>query len=248
MKKIVSLIICGCMLFFLCSCGKVDNLIKKIDDFSEKENIMQTEIDTLFEEYNNLSAEEKEKITNYNKLEKYENVNIDNVKSLENRVNNISENSEFSDISSIYDSYKLLNENEQNLIDITGIEEKMQLSNLEKATVSACQYIKKSLKNSSSFELISAKAIDDIGKKSNYYLVNIQYSATNGFGAQIDDTSFQTISSEFKNPWYGLAMLNGDYSTALECTPFIEFYLLNEQKPVEVNCDKILYYLDTEFE
>lgn len=234
------------MLLTLCSCGKVDDLIKKIDDFSEKENITQTEIDTLFEEYNNLSAEEKEKITNYNKLEKYENVNIDNVNSLENSINSISENSEFSDVRSIYDSYNLLNENEQKLIDITSIEEKMELSNLEKATVVACQYIKKSLKNSSSFQLISAKAIDDIGKESNYYLVNIQYSATNSFGAQIDNTSFQTISADFENPWYGLAILNGDYSTALECTSFIGFYLLNEQEPIEIDCDKILYYLDTE--
>ena len=173
MKKICCLLICICMVFALCSCGKTDNLIKKIDDFSEKENITQTEIDTLLEEYNNLSTEDKNKITNYDKLKKYENVNIDNVKEIKSKITTITKDSKFSEISEIYNEYELLNINEQNLIDITSIQEKMQLSNLEKATVSACQYIKKSLKSSSSFELRSAKAIDDIGKTSNYYLVEI---------------------------------------------------------------------------
>ena len=246
MKKIGCLIICVCMLFVLCSCGKVDNLINKIDNLSGIENITQSEIDTLFEEYNNLSTEDKKKITNYDKLKKYEDVDIETVKSLENKIKTISNESKFTDVSNIYDKYKLLNANEQNLINITSIQEKMQLSNIEKATVVACQYIKKSLKSSSSFELRNAKAIDDIGKKSNYYLVNVQYSATNSFGAKIDDTSFQTISAEFENPWYALSLLSGDYSSALECTPFIQFYLSNEQRPTEIDCDKIIYYLDTE--
>lgn len=248
MKRICCLLICICMVFTLCSCGKTDSLIKKIDNFSEKENITQTEVDTLFEEYNNLSTEDKNKITNYDKLKKYENVNIDNVKEIKNKITTVTKDSKFSEISKIYNEYELLNTNEQNLIDITSIQEKMQLSNLEKATVAACQYIKKSLKSSLSFELRSAKAIDDIGKTSNYYLVNIQYSATNSFGAKIDDTSFQTISAKFENPFYALAMLMGDYSNALDCNSFIQFYLTNEQEPTEIDCDKIIYYLDTEIQ
>lgn len=239
---------CVSMLLALCSCGKVDNLIKKIDDFSQKENITQTEIDTLFEEYNSLSAEEQEQITNYDKLKKYEGVNIENVKTLVNRIESVSDSDDFSNKIDIYETYTNLNQNEKNLIDITTIQEEIQLTDLEKATVSACQYVKKSLKNSSSFELLSAKAIDDRGKSTHYYLVNIEYSATNGFGAKIDDTSFQTISEKFQNPWFGLAILNGDYSSALECTPYLKFYLLNEQEPTEMNCDKIMYYIDTEIE
>lgn len=246
MKKFLSVVLIIVLSLVFCSCGKVDNLIKKIDNLAEIENITQSEIDALFEAYNDLSSEQKKNITNYDKLKKYKNVNIETVKSLKIKIKNISNESKFLDVSDIYDNYKSLNTNEQNLIDITGIQDKMQLSNLEKATVSACQCIKKSLKSSSSFELRSANAIDDIGKDSNYYLVNIQYSATNSFGAKIDDTSFQTISAKFENPWYALSLLNGDYSSALKCTPFIQFYLSNEQKPTEIDCDKIIYYIDTE--
>ncbi len=260
MKKLCYLM-SVCILFVLCSCGevemsrdeidtlsKVNDFIEQIDDFSDMENVTQSEIDKLFKEYNSFSAEDKEKITNYDKLEKYKGVNIDAVKDVESKIKAISDKSSFSDINSIYETYESLNDNEQNLIDITTVQERRQLTDLEKATVSACQYIKESLKNSSSFELISAKAINDIGKTSNYYLVNIKYSATNSFGAKIDDTSFQTISDEFKNPWYPLAMLNGDYSVALECTPFIQYYLTNEQEPKDIDCDKILYYIDVEIE
>ncbi len=246
MKRIICLIVCIAMLLTLCSCGKVNNLIKRIDEFSVSENITQNDINALFDEYNSLSLEQQEKITNYHKLEKYKNVNIDKVKSLENEILALSNDSKFSDISSIYESYQSLNTNEQNLINITSVQEKMQLSNLEKATVVACQCIKKSLKNSSSFELISAEAIDNIGKEPNYYLVNIQYSATNSFGGRKDETSFQTISKDFENPWYGLSILSGNYSSSLKCTPYIQYYLLSEQEPTEIDCDKILYYLDTE--
>ncbi len=244
MKKIVAIVLCFCMVFMLTSCGKINGLVKDIDEFATKEVITQEELDALFEIYNSLSEEDKEKITNYNILEKYENVDIEKVNELQKEISHISNTSGFSDAIKLYEKYEAMNTNEQNLVEVKPIEEIVKLTNMEKAAVSACQYIKKSLKSSNSFKLNSVKVIDDIGKKSNYYLVNIGYSATNGFGATIDETSFQTISSEFENPWYPLAILNGDYSSALKCTTFIQFYLLNEQEPTEIDCEKVLYYIE----
>lgn len=246
MKRIFCLFLCICMIFILSSCGKVDSLITEIDEFSKKENIVQSDIDNLFEKYENLSPEKQAKITNYSELEKYKDVNIVKVNELKTKICETKDDAPFSQILKIYEIYISLNANEKNLIDITKIEQKMELTDLEKATVSACQYIKKSLKSSASFKLSSAEAINDLQGKSRYYLVKVWYSATNSFGGEIDSTSFQTINEKFENPWYALSFLDGDYSTALKCTPYQQFYLLNEQEPTIIDCEKILYYIDKE--
>lgn len=246
MKKLVCLILCVCMLFVFCSCGKVDNLIQKIDEFSKNEDISQVDIDALFEEYNNLSDKDKEKVTNYAELEKYKDVSIEKVKTLKGKISDVSDKTSFSVVREIDEEYNALNSNEKKLVYIASIKEKMKLTNLEKAAVAACQYIKKSLRSSSSFELQDAKVIDDLNGESKYYLVKIKFSATNGFGGANDDTSFQTISKDFENPWYALSFLSGDYSNALNCTPYQKYYLLNEQEPTSIDCEKILYYIDAE--
>lgn len=127
---------------------------------------------------------------------------------------------------------------------IDDVLDRIKLTNEEKAAVAACQYIKKSLKSSDSFKLIESNVIDDTNGETKYYLVNIKFSATNSFGGTKDDSSFQTINSKFENPWYPLAMLDGNYSTALKCTPFLQYYLLSDKEPHSIDCDKILYYVD----
>lgn len=228
----------------LCSCGKKKKLVSDIEKITNKQNITQEEIDDLFERYNNLSNEDQKGISNSNILMKYKNVDVDKVQKLKTQIQKNINSDNFETIGKIYDDYNLFSSNEQALIDIDEIKQKITPNDLEKSVIAACQYIKKSLKSSNSFKLLSAKAIDDTDGKSKYYLVYINYSATNGFGAETDEVSFQTINKDFINPWYALTIIKGDYAPALECTSYMSFYYNNSQSPTEINCQKILYNID----
>ena len=95
--------------------------------------------------------------------------------------------------------------------------------------------------------MISAKVINDLDGDSGYYLVTIEYSATNSFGGRNDKTSFQTITRKFENPWLAIGLLTGKLNAVLDCESFLEFYLLHENEPTNLNTEKILYYIDEAF-
>lgn len=243
MRKILLTLVMFCMIGVVSGCSnKAEELDNKIETVLSSDEILQEQLDEIFLAYDNLSDNQKEKVTNYDKIEKYKDVNIEDVNEINNTIKKI-EKLSFSEILDLDKSITTLTSNEKALIDVSKVDAAMELSDMEKAAVAACQYIRKSLKSSSSFKLQSAKVIDDLADIK-YYLVKIEYSGTNSFGGEKDANSFQTINSEFVNPWYGLAVLNGKYEEALECSSFLQYYLLNDQEPTELDCDKIMYYID----
>lgn len=248
MSKRIKMILAIMLIVFFCvGCGnKVDDLNTKIDEALSSDKITQEQLDEIFDCYEDLSDEEKDEISRYDEIKIYENVDIEKINEINDEIKNISSDTDFESLLELKEKIDALDEdlNEISLVDMDSFNEFFQLSDMEKSAVAACQCIKKSLKSSSSFELQSAKVINDLNGTTKYYLVKIEYSATNGFGARIDAESFQTISSDFENPWWGLAILGGNYESALECTPFIQYYLLHDEEPTEMDIDKIMYYID----
>lgn len=243
MKKIFLTFALFCMIGVASGCSnKAEELDSKIETVLSSDEIKQEQLDEIFSTYDGLSDNQKKNVTKYNEIEKYKGVNITDVNEINNTIKMIDTLS-FNDIIDLDKSISTLASNEKALIDISKVDEAMELSDMEKAAVAACQYIRKSLKSSSSFKLHSAKVINDLADIK-YYLVKIEYSGTNSFGGEKDANSFQTINSEFVNPWYGLAILTGKYEEALECSSFLQYYLLNDQDPTELDCDKIMYYID----
>lgn len=124
-RKIVFLIVAS----FTClsvACGsKVPEINTAIQELSEGEEITQEQIDTLFAEYEALSAGDKEKIENYEVLEKYKDVNIDTVKGLQSSVDSVTDDTALRDLMTIKNDYEALNENEKRLMDVSGIQDKL---------------------------------------------------------------------------------------------------------------------------
>lgn len=248
MKKYLLLFVL--MLMVVCiGCNNKDQKI--IDEFNEKvKNVIDApkttaQLNEIFEEYDLLEENQKSAITLWDLLETYRGVDIDKVNMIKDKITSITSSTPFDELLSLKEEINALSAKEQSFVDnLSILESYIELNDLEKAAVSACQYIKKSLKNSSSFELESAKVINDLNGGTKYYLVKIEYSATNSFGGRKDANSFQTINGDFENPWWGLCFITGDFEDALKCTSFIQFYLLHEDDPIELDCDKIMYYID----
>lgn len=244
MKKIVISMVMMLVIGIMSGCGsnQVEEVNAKIDVILSTEEISQKQLEEMFSAYEQLSEEQKKEVTRYSEVKKYKDVNIEKVNAI-NKSIDIIHTLSFIEIVELQENIDKLSEREQKFINIEPVNSAMELTDMEKSAVAACQYIKKSLKSSDSFKLKSVKVINDLDAI-NYYLVKIEYSATNGFGAEIDSNSFQTINRKFENPWWGLAVLNGKYEEALECSSFLSFYLTNEQEPTVLDSSKILYYID----
>lgn len=244
MKKLLLTIMSICILGMLSGCNEVEELNDKIENIIASKEITQEQFDEVFSEYENLSDKQKERIENFGQIEKYKNVDIERINEINEVIKDIDRNTSFNELLELKESIEQLNSNEKALVNNSKIDEAIKLNDIEKAAVVASQYVIKSLKSSESFELQSAKVINDLEGDSKYYLVKLEYSAANSFDTQIDDESFQTINNKFENPWWGLALLGGNYKDALNCTSFIQYYLTNNQSPTELDCDKIMYYID----
>ncbi len=234
------------LLTILCftSCSNnAKQIEKRIDIFLTTEEKSQEILDCLFEDYNSLSKEQKEKVNNYQELSKYENVDLNKINKLNSDIKNLSELSKFKSLLSLKETYDKLTSNEKALVDFTDIENMISLNDLEKAAISSCQYIKSSLKSAGSFKLYECSVVNDLNGTTGYYLVNIKYSAQNSFGADLDDISFQTIDKNFKNPWYPIALITGEIKEALECTPYYSYFLSSKSQS-KLDIEKILYYIN----
>ena len=75
-------------------------------------------------------------------------------------------------------------------------------------------------------------------------MISLSYSGTNSFGGTIEDSSFQTISDEFKNPWYELSLLTGHVESGINNYEFYKFYIDASSKEVDLDADKIMYFIN----
>ena len=244
MKKIIVFLLMTAMIVVLVGCNKVEVINEKILDILATEKITQQQLDEIFSLYDALNDKEKVNVKDFNKIEKYRGVDIEKVNKINADIAGITSNSSFPSLLEIQEDIERLSSKERDLINQAKLDESLKLTDLEKAAVAACQTIKKCLKNESSFELLSAEGIDDLNGTSHFYLVLIEYSATNSFGGRTDETSFQTIDTSFQNPWLPLAMLLGNTNEALECSAYVTHYFTHDSDPIEFDCEKILYYID----
>lgn len=231
----------------------IDNIyeIQEIANKIEK-NISLDVVRQLQTKYAALNEESK-KCLNLNKkigdksiLNYIENTDCDKVSELKNKIANAESKPDFYDYQKCKDQYGKLNLVEKSFINITPITDRLELSSDEKAIVAACHYVKISLKNRASFNLINASySKEQFGGDDNYY-VNLKYSATNSFGATIEEDSLQWIDCSYENWGYGIALLSGNVESALKSNSILPNYLGHDitYYKEKFDMDKFMYYLE----
>ncbi|MCI8992101.1 MAG: hypothetical protein HFG80_05140 [Eubacterium sp.] len=243
-KKTIALILVSVLAaLFLTACeSNVSKISAEIAELSESDKITQEQLDALFDEYQELSDSEKEKVENYGDLKKYEDVDIEAVNELQDMIEDSDDTTEFSEFIKMNEKYKRLNENEKNLIDIFEVEKKVEVTDLDKAAIAAAQNVKSCMKSKSSFVIRSVSVKDDVDKMS-FYWVLIEYSGDNSFGASMDYTSCFGITPEFEDPFFPLAQLTGIEAYLNDTTSYNEYTKCSEEEVV-LDEEKIQYYLN----
>lgn len=246
-KRVLSLLLIGLLLVSACGCvskaaAEVDSLISEVGALTPSQAVY----DNIVDKYNALTAKQREQVTKSAFISRYDGIDLDKVISLTQDISNIDDDTKFSTILKIMNELETLSDKEYSFVNKAKLENAMKINDIEKAAISAAQNVIKSLKNPNSFKLSSIDGIDDTSGTTGYFLINLTYSATNSFGGEISDTSFQIINKEFEQPLWGLAILSGDYESALNCTSYMSFYLLHDDLPTELDCDKIQYFAQKE--
>lgn len=205
----------------------------------------QDKYEEIVKRYSELLDNEKNKIEEAELIEKFADLDLDKLREISGKIELINEETDFLDIVELNDEIVNLSSKEKELLNMTPIEEIMQLTGEEKAALAAARNVKSVMKSTSSFEVNSISVKNDV-ERSNFYWVLINYSGQNGWGAIIDKTSCFGIDDEFKDTFFELNLVLGDIGEYLDSsTSYLEYIKCNK-KEEEINVKKIRYYIDKE--
>lgn len=249
MKRV--LLFLSLLVFLMSGCSNKDKEIA--GDVVEQINQIQAEgipsqriFDNIYDEYSNLTDKQKKLVENYEILDQYKGLNLDRIININDLIKQIEtqDSVKYSKILEVEAEYNNLTKDDKEFIENYNIIEKAkELTEVEKAAVAAVNTIKDSLKDPSSLELVSISVKDEL-ERMNFYFVYITYSATNGFGARQEDKACLSITEEYEDPFYALAVLSGKVKDHLKSTSSFMEFIKSEKPEIEIDCDKILDNLE----
>lgn len=231
----------------LCSCGNAKNeeiaseYMEKVAQLEKSGVPTMQDVKALDEEYYNLTPKQKDLVTNYGTVKKYLDMDLDQIHSIQDQINQLlsADNVSYKDVMQVEQEYNQLPSDEQAYItSIDRLDEYKELNEYDKAAVVATNFLKDSLKDSSSLQL------DEINvKKEGYYYVKINYSATNGFGGRVEDVACLDVTDTYKMGLIALSILTGKFDEG--SNTLLGGYIGFKVKEVPVDCEKVMANLNT---
>lgn len=221
---------------------KITSINELIQEIGKGNLPSQDVYDQIISDYNSLSDTDKTQIGNWKVVSNLKGIDLEQVSKISEKINKISDSSPFNEIVELKEDVDLLDSNVQQYIDSGKLENLMKLTDIEEAALAACKNIKSVMKNQDSFEVQKVTVKNDLDKM-NFYWVLVEYSGTNSFGGTLDKTSCFGITSDFKDPFFGLAQITG-YTDYLDSTTSYNEYTKCAKTEEIVDSDKITYYLN----
>lgn len=250
-----------CM-FFLAGCKskaatEVETLISNIGEVSleSEDAIVQAE-----EYYETLTDNQKDQVETYKILvdarKQYdalveEKRQAEELASFEEKAKDLSKQTvkKQSDIDEINKAYNALNDDQKKQLEDSDLLAKAtELTDYEKAAVSAVKQLRSQLKNQDSLVLSQVNVRMGGENTTAAYYVLVKYSATNSFGGAIDDTTCIDVTKDFSSLFWEMTRLfsrlgaNADVDE--QDMTIYNLYLHNSTDEMEVDCDRIMENID----
>lgn len=221
---------------------KITSINEVIQEIGKGNLPSQDAYNQIISDYNSLSDTDKTQIGNWKVVSNLKGIDLEQVSKISEKINKISDSSPFNEIVELKEEVDLLDSNVRQYIDSSKLENLMKLTDIEEAALAACKNIKSAMKNQDSFEVQKVTVKNDLDKM-NFYWVLVEYSGTNSFGGTLDKTSCFGITSDFEDPFFGLAQITG-YTDYLDSTTSYNEYIKCTKTEEIVDPDKITYYLN----
>lgn len=221
---------------------KISYINKAIEEVEKGKLPSKAEFNNLLSEYDSLTDNAKEKISNWKVISNLNDIDLDKVHNISEKISKIKKSSSFKELVELKDEIDALDDNTKKYIDSSKLDQAMELTDIEQAALAACKNIKSVMINQDSFEVQEITVKNDLDKM-NFYWVLVEYSGTNSFGGTLDKTSCFGITSDFEDPFFGMAQIAG-YTDYLDSTTSYNEYTKCTKKEEIVDSDKITYYLN----
>lgn len=247
MKKIILPLILMALIISLTACGNSPQKVtEEIDSVLSKDRITQGDIDKLLELYDSLDSKKQVEVENADRLDAYRGIDVDALNNFADEIAEVTGDN-FSKIIEAKDKYDSLSTKEKALIDISSLDKYLELNDKEKAAIAAGKVIMDNLKDPNSIGISSVRVVSDISDVPGY-LVAIDYSGTNSYGANKKDSCVQMIeetNGKFENKWAGmsaLVALLGNGWDPLDDQVSAKYFLMHQSEAVELDAVKVLYF------
>lgn len=221
---------------------KISYINKAIEEVEKGKLPSKAEFNNLLSEYDSLTDNAKEKISNWKVISNLNDIDLDKIHNISEKISKIKKSSSFKELVELKDEIDALDDNTKKYIDSSKLDQAMELTDIEQAALAACKNIKSVMINQDSFEVQKVTVKNDLDKM-NFYWVLVEYSGTNSFGGTLDKTSCFGITSDFEDPFFGMAQITG-YTDYLDSTTSYNEYTKCTKKEEIVDPDKITYYLN----
>lgn len=225
---------------------KVSSVINQIEEMEKSGFPTLADAKKLEAEYNSLTSEQKDQVTNYSVLAYFLSMDLDAMNDVQALVNAFLDNESsmsYKDFESLSIQYNGLSSVEREYI--SGYDELAdiwKLSDNDRAALIAANFIKTFLKDENSM-VITAAYVDDIiseGIISDKPLVALDYTASNAFGGTVSNSRFVWVDMEkgkVEETFWGLAIMDFDTASSALLKSF------DFTKAKELDCDKLNAYL-----
>lgn len=230
------------MIYLLTGCGKskeAENVDKMILSLSENPDYTMLQVNEAFEAYDNLTEDQQSQIENLDLLSSLESDMIDAVQiKIDNLIEIVAPSQ--AQVDELANAYSMLTDKQQERLE--NYNEAIQLRECEIVAIQAVNQFKTFLKDSSSFQLISAHVKLNPPSLTGSGVV-LNYSATNSFGGRLENTACLAIDEDGEDNLLTLAKLLGKAEESMS-TMYL-YYLQAPEEEIEVDVDRVMNNLNT---
>ncbi len=204
----------------------------------------QEDFNKALNDYNAVPYDRKNEVTNASTLERFKDVDLKTVKDIATRMDALSETTPFSDIVDLENEYQKLTVQEKTFVDGTKLDSFKNLNDMEQSALKAVSNIMSLLPSSDNFKVTSVRVKDDTSM-SMAYRMQIGYSYVDEQGTLKQNTTYISMMSANDDVAYNDAINSGDSESYTKNTKEKATYDKCESDEVEVDSDKMMYYLDS---
>ena len=224
--------------------GAVSTANESIAKLMEANIPTQEDFNRALDDYNAVPYDHKQDVEHAELLEKYKDVDLKTVRDIATRINGLDEYTSFLDIKELEEEYEKLTSQEKQFVDGERLEAFKQLNDVEKVVFKAVDNIRSLLVSSDNFKVVSATVKDDTGRSMSYRM-QITYSYVDDKGTLRESTTYLSMMSENDDVEYKNAVNSGNPDSYIRNTGDMEEYTKCESPEVEIDTDKLMYYLET---
>ena len=203
----------------------------------------QEDFNKALNDYNSVPYDRKNEVAGADVLEKYKDVDLKTVRDIATRMDELNEKTPFAEVIALESEFEKLTMQEKQFVHGEKLDEHKQLNDSESTALKAVSNIRSLLTNADNFKPTSIKVKDDTSM-SMAFRMEITYSYVDEQGTVKENTTYLSMMSVNDDVAYNAAVNSGKPEDYIKSTKDKDAYVNCESEEEQIDCDKMMYYLE----